>query len=246
MSAQKARSGLTFEQLYDGYSKTLENACDLYSAGSMLQEKYPHVALGIFEIAEEEVGKSFSCLANFCWSSDPQFWDLLWNSWGKHEKKSARAFFYEWLCPIRAVIAKQDVIQLSGNSARGVPPKEKEAAFYVDFNEQTKKFRLPSEDIPIEEVMNRALSLHFHLEIVLRTKQGLDNGSREQNFRLFSDIPQRLMCISTPQETMDGVYDEFMRRSPDHEAIVVSLREQYSRLWDDCLKAPKEEENPSE
>jgi AbiV family abortive infection protein len=87
---------LTFEQLLDAYTKSIDNAMRLHSAGVCLLKEHPEICLGLFELGQEELGKSYSCLAAMGVKEDAkEFWKSFWEEWKNHEIKAHRAFYYE-------------------------------------------------------------------------------------------------------------------------------------------------------
>jgi hypothetical protein len=61
----KPASALSIAQLLTGHEKALANALRLLGAGSSILHEYPEIAIGLFQIGQEEIGKSFSLLAAF-------------------------------------------------------------------------------------------------------------------------------------------------------------------------------------
>src|SRR4030042_3054924 len=151
---------LTFEQLYDGYSKTLENAERLLHAAMAIWDNYPEIALGLFELGQEEIGKSFTFLATFALVETPEAETFLLRNWRNHRVKAHRAFFYEHFSPIRCIITDPKTGEsFEGLSIRRGIHVEKEVSFYVDYDNLPKKFISPRETVRPIEVTNRGGAL---------------------------------------------------------------------------------------
>jgi len=215
---------MTFEQLYDGYSKSLNNAERLLSAGLKLFEEYSEIALGLFELGQEELGKSFTFLAAFIFSDTPAVEDFLFKDWKNHRAKVHRAFLYELISPLRVVIKDGKGNVLSGGSVREKLHYEKEASFYVNYDGKQKRFISPQEDVQSLEVGNRVGTLICLLNTALCVKKALDDGEdKKTNYKLFSDLTQRLLCLEIYQQDMPAVFESFAKQSPQHARIVDNL-----------------------
>lgn len=234
MSSQTHRSRsplLGFDDLYAGHAATIETATRLFEAASAIQSDYPDIALGLFQVAEEETGKAFSLLAAFSYGHDPALWKEFWRAWRRHECKAARAFFYEWLCPTRLAFTDSTGASVfDGQTSRSTTPAEKEAAFYVDFNETTRRFITPRDSVAPEEAMNRAVSALSHSAIAAHVKAALDMGDAEWNYRTFAVIPSRILSEFTRQEDVRGLLSEFRSRSRDHSDLVDRLEASFAAV----------------
>ena len=146
------------------------------------------------------------------------------------KKKVARSSFYEWLSPWRITVLDSKGVPLGGRSHEGFLgiPKEKEAAFYVNYDNSTGKFKGPEDAIELIDVFNRASSFLSHYTTASLTRKALDDGDREWNYKAFSEIPIRIMSVFTRQEEMPAVLNEFRSRSTKHKHLVETLSEHYS------------------
>jgi AbiV family abortive infection protein len=215
---------MTFQQLYDGYSKSLNNAERLLSAGLKLFGEYSEIALGLFELGQEELGKSFTFLAAFIFSDTLVVEEFLFKDWKNHRVKVHRAFLYELISLLRVVIENDKGNILSGGSVREKLHYEKEASFYVNYDGKQKKFISPQEDIQSVEVGNRGGTLLCLLNTALCVKKVLDDGERKKtNYKLFSDLAQSLLCLEIYQQDMPAVFESFAKQSPKHARIVDNL-----------------------
>lgn len=215
---------MTFEQLYDGYSKSLDNAERLLSAGLKLFGEYSEIALGLFELGQEELGKSFTFLGTFVFSNTSVAEDFLFKNWQNHQVKVHRAFLYELISPLRVVIQDGKGNILSGGSVREKLHHEKEASFYVNYDKKQKRFVEPQETVQTVEVGNRGGTLLCLLNTALCVKKALDDDEDiEANYKLFSDLAQRLLCLEIYQQDMPAVFEAFTEQSPQHARIVDNL-----------------------
>ncbi len=224
---------MTFEQLYDGYSKSLNNAERLNSAGLKLIGKHTEIALGLFELGQEELGKSFTFLATFIFSDTSVAEEFLFKDWRNHRVKAHRAFLYELISPLRIIVKDGKGNVLSGGSVREKLHHEKEVSFYVNYDNKQKRFVEPLETVQSVEVGNRGGTLLCLLNTALCVKKALDDGDIETNYKLFSDLAQRLLCLAIYQQDMPAVFEAFTEQSPQHARIVDNL----------VKRLPKTEEN---
>lgn len=215
---------LPFDKLYDGYSKTLDNAERLAAAGLKLFSEYPEISLGLFELGQEEIGKSFTFLAIFLFADTPAAEEFLFKDWKSHSKKAHRAFLYELISPMRVIVKDVKGNEMSGGSARERMHHEKEASFYVNYNTTLAKFLSPQDDIKKEEIANRGGTLLSLLNTAYCVKTVLDTGAdKARNYKLFSDLTQRLLSLEIYQKDIPAIFDSFSRLSPDHASIISNL-----------------------
>lgn len=138
--AKRSQIQLTFERLYEAYDKSLDNAIRLHGASVNLLREFPDISLGLFELGQEELGKSYTCLATMAVKKDAVDWTHFWRDWKRHNIKAGRAFYYEWLCPaVRlAFISSSDGRKMSGFPLRSEIAHEKEFSFYVNYDRDQK------------------------------------------------------------------------------------------------------------
>jgi len=228
--AKKRVTVLDFSQNYQAYEKTMISAEGLFNAGMTLFKINHNSALGQFELGQEEVGKSFSILSAFGYGSNQDVWKMFWKDWRDHKVKVARSFFYEWFSPWRITVLNDNGVPIDGHCREGFfngIPKEKESAFYVNYDELTGSFKAPGDSIESIDSANRGSSLLSHYTTAMLTKSALDEGDKEWNYKVFSEIPSRIMSVFTPQEDMPTIIGEFQSRSPKHKILVNSIIEHY-------------------
>ena len=217
---KKVTPSLNFEQLYTGYSKSVENAMDLLDAALKTWGDHPAVALGLCELGQEELGKSLSFLSAFYFLEHDANWTWFWNSWRDHQLKAHRAFLYELFSPLRMIIDPHGPPRMEGFSARPNIKHEKEAAFYVEYLPFDGKFVSPRDNIKSVEVANRTGTLLCLGATALALKNALDEGAKEGNYVTFSELAIRACSEEIYQQDMPNIMREFSSRSPYHAALV--------------------------
>ena len=131
-----------------------------------------HISVGLSEIALEEIGKSFSCLA-YCSISDQEAnWDVFWQDWRKHDAKAHRAFLYEFFCLLRIEFDFSDDYIPSKRKRISL---EKEASLYVDFDNIKRKPIIPIQEIEENERLNRVGSVIGPLNAALKVQELMKN-----------------------------------------------------------------------
>jgi AbiV family abortive infection protein len=221
---------LTFEQLSDAYTKSIDNAMRLHSAGVCLLKKHPEICLGLFELGQEELGKSYSCLAAMGVKEDAkEFWKSFWEEWKNHEIKAHRAFYYELLNPTRLEAISANGKRLSGLPIRGRIHKEKESSFYVNYDNVEKKFVGPWEGVSREEVINRGVALTGLISTALDVSEAFEEGDKKRNYRTFGIIPFQTLMQIVYQQDMPGIYQKFASISPFHKSIIAKLEKVFEK-----------------
>lgn len=216
---QKARRphlALTFDQLYEGHDKTVRNAERLFEAGTGIFKDYPDIALGLYELGQEEIGKSFSFLAAFAYGPTDPGWQDFWETWRDHRTKAYRAFFYEWFSPTRLTVSEE----LDGFPRKPSIEREKEASFYVDYLRTTGRFVSPAEQTDALETANRSALLISHVVTASYIKIALDQGDQRWNYTTFGALPAFILSRCPRQEAMPMILDRFAARSDRHRLLV--------------------------
>lgn len=211
---------LDLEQIIDAHGKTIDTAMRLSEAAMKINKDYPEVALSLFQIAQEEIGKSFQLLAACGYERDPKLWTDFWCVWRSHERKTAASFFYEWLCPTRGVVRPFEGEPLDGFTKRERFTAEKEAGLYVDFDEKTGRFVAPQKGVGEEEAANRGISVTSHIITASFLKRALDEGDKLWNYRTFSEIPRRVLTHLIWQEQVPSLFAELASRTERHNELV--------------------------
>jgi AbiV family abortive infection protein len=152
---------LSFDQLKDGYEKTIVTAYRLLLAAMSLLGEFPEVALGLAELGQEEIGKSLSILAAFPLARDQSGRKWFWSGWKDHRLKAYRAYLYELIYPLRLLERKADGTASPIGGIRNKITDEKEWSFYVNFDEASQTFQSPEDSVKEKESTNRILTLLY-------------------------------------------------------------------------------------
>jgi AbiV family abortive infection protein len=241
---------LDLEQIIDAHGKTIGTGMRLTEVAMKINTDYPEVALSLFQIAQEEIGKSFLLLAACGYERDCMLWNDFWCVWRTHERKIAASFFYEWLCPTRGIVIPPQGEPLDGFTKRKRFSAEKEAGLYVDYDEKTGRFVAPREEALEEEATNRGVSVISHISTASFLKHALDEGDKLWNYRVFSEIPKRVLNQLTRQEQTPSLFADLASRSDRHNKLVIqiqtAIKKGASTLEDTFRKAKAQREPAKE
>jgi AbiV family abortive infection protein len=177
------------QEVLELFCSSINNAYYLYqtaeeTALNLKNKKYP--SLGLAELALEELGKSYSCLAIYSKADTTKDWSTFWKEWRQHDLKAHRAFFYEFFCVVRIEIEFGDK-ELKFPTIRQSFSKEKEVAFYVDIDKGNRKIHKPEIDISNEECLRRITSLVGLFSAAFYIKDWLTEDSSEDFKNAISD-----------------------------------------------------------
>jgi AbiV family abortive infection protein len=214
---------LAHDKLHDGYAKAVEQGSALLQAGMDLVSTQPAIALGLAELGQEEIGKSLSLLAAISLPCDPDSWTWFWGSWTNHRLKAHRAFLYELISPTRIEMRTADGMQLAGFTLRREIQHEKEAAFYVNFDNKTGSFLSPADGVPPLEAQHRVATLLYLAVTAHRVYAALHATAALRSYELFSEVAFRICSEDLYQQQMPALLLEFASRSPAHAEIVSVL-----------------------
>ena len=190
------------QEVLELFCSSIDNAYNLYqvardTALQLKNKKYP--SLGLAELALEELGKSYSCLAMYSKVDKTKDWSSFWKERRQHDLKAHRSFFYEFFCLTRIEIDFGDK-ELKFPPIRQNFSKEKEAAFYVDIDEANRKIHKPEIDISDEECLRRVTSLVGLFSAAFYIKDWL-TGSTSEDFRnAISDYAYRTLTTEMYQQ----------------------------------------------
>lgn len=172
-------------ELLQLFSSSVENALQLFNAGQHIALRYDgkkFPALGLAELALEELGKSYTCLAYYSKADQVNEWASFWKEWKDHNLKAHRAFFYEFFCLIRVELDSQK-FKDNFPTLREQFPKEKELAFYVDIDKSNRKILVPENEIADDECINRLASLIGLLNAAFHIRDWFNSGSNSEYFK---------------------------------------------------------------
>lgn len=168
-------------------------------------KKYP--SLGLAELALEELGKSYTCLAYYSTANCIEDWSLFWKDWKGHETKASRAFFYEFFCLLRLEI---DAPEFKSNfpSTKGKFSKEKELAFYVDIDRGNRKLLIPSVEVTDIECMNRIASLVGLFNAAFHVVDWMKAEKPAQYRKAISDYAYKTLTTEMYQHDVEQVIQQ--------------------------------------
>ena len=209
-------------------------------AAMSLVKSFPQAALGLSQLGQEEIGKSLTILSAF--RLGPNDWKWFWSSWKDHAVKANRAFLYELISPYRIELHGKNGKRLEGHTKRELMPKEKEAAFYVNYDRKQGKFVLPEEDVSQEEVMNRIMATSNLAQDAFVVYRALEAKEPEFRYNAFSEIAFRLCSEHLYPQDMPAIYDEFRKRSERHSSLIVDMAKEIAgekHFWQEMLEKAK-------
>lgn len=227
----------TFDSLRTGYGKTVQHAISLAAASGDVAESRTGTRLALAELAQEEVGKSFSLLAAMAIpEASVAVWKRFWNEFRNHDVKCARAFFYEWFEPTRISIVMKDGSTPDGVSRFKQLSRERTYGFYVDYDTSTGQFVAPGDRVRPDDLFNRIAAVVSLAEKASALHTILTDQDVEFSLREWGKLAHRLCTEFTYQQDMPGVLDTFAAQSPRHREL--RDRVDYGlRLKADALRA---------
>ncbi|RZK26799.1 MAG: AbiV family abortive infection protein [Flavobacterium sp.] len=201
------------------YNATTENCYELFKAALHMATKYEgkkYVSLGIAELALEELGKSYSLLAQYSKPHAISDWKQFWKDWRAHEIKAARGFFYEFFCTIRVEITNPTDPLLSEIIPRGKFSVEKELAFYVDIDKNSRAIHVPGENISDEEAMSRVFSLFGLLNPALKIRDWLNSEEPDDFKDAISDYAYVTLTEEVYQQDIPEILQSLKGSNKDY------------------------------
>jgi len=225
--------------LREGYEKSVSNGFSLVMSAMSLLENFPHIALGLSQLGQEEIGKSLSILAAFQLKKGE--WQWFWSAWLDHKKKSHRAFLYELISPHRLEMHSETGERHAGLSKREAMPQEKEAAFYVGYDESQQIFLLPEEKVGQVEILNRTMTASYLAQKAYFIHSALEMSDAEFRYEAFSEIALRVCTENIYQQDMPGILEEFRLRSERHAALIEDMAHEIGKekiYWEEMIARP--------
>lgn len=229
------------EELLELFSNSVDNAFSLYNAAKKIldeleTQKYP--SLGIAELALEELGKSYSCLAFYSISEKIDDWKDFWKEWRNHDLKAHRAYFYEFFCLLRLELEYEDqALALPFPSAQGKFSKEKEASFYVDIDKGNRKIHKPENEISDLECIRRVTSLLGLFNAAFYIKDWMTENTNEDFRNAISDYAYQTISTEICQQDVNKVLQHMKNGNEQYDLGLDKI----SELFNSKIK-PKEEE----
>jgi len=219
------------EQLF--YS-SIENAQSLLDVA--INNLQSHISLGISEIALEELGKSFSCLAQYGKTENDGTWSAFWKEFKNHKLKAHRGFFYEFFSPFRFEIENNPKNNVSNRQSI---PGEKEVSFYVDFDKTKRVPIIPNIEVEFSEIANRVFSILGPLNTALTIKEMfLDNSDSYK--QAFSDFARFTLEVNVFQQDVPKILESLGRSNiisvVDESKASIENAKQYDQALSDIYK----------
>lgn len=212
-------------EIEDLFLASIENANSLLDiAIKNLESSNSHISLGLSEIALEEIGKSYTCLAYYSVSEVVDDWSTFWNEWRSHVVKAHRAFLYEFFCLVRMEIENSDKYI---PSKRSLIPHEKEASFYVDFDETTRKAIIPSIEVEKEEIFNRVASVIGPLNAAMLVREKFKNKPEDYK-RAFSEYAWFTLTHDIYQQDVLKVLKHVKNGNKDFDTAINDIIEMFT------------------
>lgn len=195
------------KELLQLFSSSIDNALQLFNASQYLiinyeGKKFP--TLGLAELALEELGKSYTCLAYYSKADKIKNWSVFWNEWKDHDLKAHRAFFYEFFCLQRVGLESQKYRD-NFPTLRGRFSKEKEQSFYVDIDKSNRKIYIPENEIADDECWNRILSLVGLLNATFHIREWFETNKSEYFRNSISDYAFLTISRQIYQQDVENV-----------------------------------------
>jgi AbiV family abortive infection protein len=208
------------EELLELFNSSVDNAFFMYKCSKKIlleleKNKYP--SLGLAELALEELGKSFTCLAYYSKAQSLDDWKDFWKDWKNHDLKAHRAFFYEFFSLLRLEMEyenEDDALEFP--SVKGNFSKEKEASFYVDIDKGNRKIHKPENEISDEECIRRVTSLLGLFNAAFFIQDWFKENSNEDFRNAISDYAFRTISTEMYQQDVLNVLKEMENENAEY------------------------------
>lgn len=213
------------------YNATTENCYELFKAALHMATKYDgkkYVSLGIAELALEELGKSYSLLAQYSKAHAISDWKQFWKDWRAHDVKAARGFFYEFFCTIRLEITNPADPLLSEIIPRSKFSVEKELAFYVDIDKNSRAIHVPGKNISNEETISRVFSLFGLLNPALKIKDWLNSEEPDDFKDAISDYAYVTLTEEIYQQDIPKILQSLKGLNQDYNRALNEIWELFN------------------
>ena len=204
------------EELYKLFINSLDNSYNLYESAKKILDSAnieKHASLGLAELALEELGKSYSCLAYYSESSTLKDWKDFWKEWKNHDLKASRAFFYEFFNLLR-IDNVDDNLNFPTNKESF--SKEKEFSFYVDIDKSNRKIYIPKQEISETECRRRIYSLLGLFSSALYIKDWFDENKNEDFRDAISNYAYRTISTEMSQQDVNNVLSKMKTKNKDY------------------------------
>ena len=210
------RPVIQFDELQRGYELTFDNAMRFFGAATDLKD-YPDKALALAQLGQEEVGRTLTLLAAFALPPDEGAWQWFWKGWANHTVKGHRAYLYEIISPLRLESVRSDGSRYAGSPLRSSLSQEKEAGFYVDFDQVSNAFTSPATHVTKEEAAFRLSTLTYLLVTADAVRRVILHKNTCFRFGVFGALAFRICSENLYQQDMPRLAGEFRRLSEHHQ-----------------------------
>ncbi len=219
------KTPLSSSELEKLFSELIDNALVLFEAATkLLSTDQKHIALALSELALEEVGKSFTCLAYYSVADSIGDWKPFWDEWKAHGKKAHRAFLYEFFSTLRVELENKPDYFLS---KRKTIPLEKEVSFYIDFDASSRKIITPKVAIESKEIIFRVSSVIGPINAASEVR-GLLKGKSEEYKSAFSDYAMHAMTHDIYQQDALAVLRKMKKGTKEYDAAIDDIIQLFS------------------
>lgn len=227
---------LTKAEILALYNATIDNSHELLKAAHHNIFKYEgkkFIGLGIAELALEELGKSFTLLAYYSKAHTINNWKPFWKDWRNHDTKAARGFFYEFFCTIRMEIKNPNETILNELIPRGRFSMEKELAFYVDIDKNSRVIHVPEQHVSDEEAINRVISLYGLLSPALFIKDWLNSTEPDSFKEAISDYAYVTLTEDVYQQDVPSILSALRNSDTDRDRALDEIWKMFDRKFED-------------
>ncbi|SFI77823.1 abortive infection protein, AbiV family [Kaistella treverensis] len=218
------------EELFELFINSLDNSYNLYESAKKILDSTKiekHVSLGLAELALEELGKSYSCLAYYSESSTLKDWKDFWKEWKNHDLKAHRAFFYEFFNMLR-IDQVGDNLNFPTNKDKF--SKEKEYSFYVDIDKSNRKIYIPKQEISEIECNRRIYSLLGLFNSALYIKDWFNENKNEDFRNAISNFAFRTISTAMHQQDVNNVLSEMKTENKDYNLGLEKIYKSFNRI----------------
>ena len=217
-------------EVFELFCSAIDNGYYLYTTASetafhLENKKYP--SLGLAELALEELGKSYSCLAYYSHCETIADWSTFWQEWKNHTLKAHRAFFYEFFSLIRIEFQFDDP-NVGFPSFRQSFSKEKEAAFYVDIDKSNRKIHKPQNDISNVECLQRVTSLIGLFSAAFYVRDWMIDNISEDFKNAISDYAYKTITTNIFPDDALKVLDNMRGNTDDYNKGLDKIKELFA------------------
>lgn len=129
----------------------------------------------------------------------------------------------------------------AGLSKREAMPQEKEAVFYVGYDESQQIFLLPEEKVGQVEILNRTMTASYLAQKAFFIHSALEMSHAEFRYEAFSEIALRVCTENIYQQDMPGILEEFRLRSESHAALIEDMAHEIGKekiYWEEMIARP--------